>query len=1806
MLKLRRILLMTLVFMLSFSNVAFGMGTVSNAKSKASLPTLQLQKPEHNIPERLVEPENPNEKVRIIVELTNAPTIEKATKKGVLYKELNSSDRKSLESTVTKEQVNVQSTITKKAPTIEYLENFTTVFNGFSAEVEAKYVDQIASIPGVKAVYESTEYERPTEKPEMIYSKELVQAQRAWNEYGVRGEGMVVGIIDTGIDPSHKDMVLTDNAKGLITKAKVDQLLTDGTIGKGKFFTPKVPFGYNYMDGNNQILDLGPDASMHGMHVAGTVGANGNEKNGGIKGVAPEAQLLALKVFGNDPGYPSTFGDIYVKAIDDAIKLGVDVLNMSLGSTAGFVDASNPEQQAVKRATDNGVLVAISAGNSDMFGSGTFYPYAENQDYGLTGSPSVSYNSFGVASFENSVITAYSFDYQFDKVKSGSALYLLANDADPMKTLAKPTAIVDAGIGNPQDFVGKDFKGKIALISRGTIDFVSKGKNAQAAGAVGVIVYNNTVGTINMVSDPAIKIPYMSALQADGVKLKTALESGKAVTVSFEGNFVETKNDKAGKMSDFTSWGPTPNLDFKPEITAPGGNIFSTLNDNKYGLMSGTSMAAPHVSGGTALILERVNKEFKLTGYDRVQLAKNLLMNTSKPVEFKKGEFVSPRRQGSGLMQLANALSTDVVVTNKATGEGKVALKEIKNDQITFTLEAKNYSSKEKTYNVNVAVQTDAFADAGVLVTAPNLLGSFVVTDDVSIDTLDKLVLPANGTKTFEVKIDIKDLEELKDYLTNGFFVDGFVTLTDSNEAITGNVPLTVPFFGYNGKWDEAPIFDYFAWDDMSYWGMTALADEQGNFIDGGGNFDTTRFGFSPNGDEIRDKAIPVFSLFRNAKELKVAVLDSKGKVVRTIRTAKDLTKNYILKSSYRYNTNYGWDGKINNKLAADGDYFIQLSAVIDFEGAKWQSIKFPVKVDTIAPTAKVTLDNKTNAVLVSDFKDNVDGTGADYWQVLVNGKEVSEELSAKDNEFLLDSSLTSKDLILVKVWDAAGNFSDYLVSIPTESDHPVIFIESPDFHDIYNTSEVKVYGTVDDASNIVSVKVNDEEAEFDGVNFSHTLTLSDGVKDIRVAAIDEFGNEMQITRKIFVDTQAPTITVSGVTDGQEVSLNEENPKATVTVGDNFDEVRIYLNGSEVFSHELSEPYKMDGYNKEIEVEIPLINGTNDYVFEVEDLAGHRVSSDTFTISKLDVTFKVNKVKLALTKGDTDKLVVTETVKQDDGSTTSEDVTSEATFISGNKEIVTVVGGVVTAIGVGKTSIEVLYNDQIIKTVPVDVTEEVTEVEDVITLHVDKTDLSLTTGTTDQLTVTEVTTPENGNSTVKNVTLDAKYVVANKSIVSVTNGKVTAKAKGETTITITYNENEVGVVKVKVTDPVVNPGGGGGSYYPSQPKVEDIKEEAGTTITNTSVKRTTELDGTVKDVVTLVAKDVKDSIKKLKEQNQDTARIIISDKEDKVNEVSVAIPKDAVDEFANGKANLEIFTANAHLYIPQTSMQDFGKDLNFRVVPMKEEAKKNAVEERAKKETVVNQIVGNKKVNVIGRPMVIETNMQNRSVDLTLPIPTNATKEQLDNLAIFIEHSDGTKEVVQGKLVEFSKNAQGLKFNVTKFSTFTILYMEGAAKYFAQNSCGESAKNCLQVNKTTPLYVLENNRLKKVGEAVKGQNLPVKQAISPMLGLGGDIWLERTAAISYETPSKDMIAKNQLPENKRPKQIWKGLELNPGQIGKVTILKDTVIWQSIDKTTKLPRVLKKGEQYRVYRYVPGMYQISDQQYIVQDSNVKLK
>ncbi|MUV37306.1 Lactocepin [Lentibacillus sp. JNUCC-1] len=797
--KIKRILVLLLAFMLVFSNSTFAAtGSLSkNASSKKSEIVNNKQKFMGNEND---EKYNDDEKVRVIVEVEGNPAITYATEKGKKFSSLAESQKTDLQEKALKTQQNVKENIANKKVKVEYEQSFTTVFNGFSGIVEYGDSKRIEKLPGVTSVTVATEYERPIVEPEMKYSKELVQAQRTWDEYGYDGEGMVVGVIDTGIDPTHKDMVLTDPSKAKLTEEKV----ASGNY-PGKFFTDKIPYGYNYMDESYEIRDIGPEASMHGMHVSGTVGANGDEDNGGIKGVAPEAQLLALKVFGNDPQMGSTWGDIYIKAIDDAIQMGADALNMSLGSTAAFVDSDSPEQQAVKRAVENGVIMSISAGNSAHLGNGHWNPYVTNPDIGVVGAPGVSHDSLQVASLENEFIDLEALTYGYGEEK-GKAGYLSAGNIHPFDLEQNTFQLLDAGLGSVEDFEGKNFNGKFALIQRGEYAFTEKTLNAQAAGAAGAIIYNNTDGIVNMATEDTINIPQMFMLKSDGVLLAEQLENDSEVTITFGDETVKIQNPTAGQMSDFTSWGLTPDLDFKPEITAPGGNILSTLQDDQYGVMSGTSMAAPHVAGGSALVLQRVDEAFNLDHRARVEMAKNLLMNTSEVVNDKgyaqsvleQDNPYSPRRQGAGLMQLHSAIKTPVVVTEKQTGEAKVALKEV-GDQFSMTLEAKNLTDEAVSYDLAANVQTD-FAFNGVLGNAflsgelDKLEAQEVVGAKVNLNNGKETVeVPANGSVTVDVQVDLSEAKVFsepgadpvkpEEIFTNGYFVEGYVTLTDSDDV---------------------------------------------------------------------------------------------------------------------------------------------------------------------------------------------------------------------------------------------------------------------------------------------------------------------------------------------------------------------------------------------------------------------------------------------------------------------------------------------------------------------------------------------------------------------------------------------------------------------------------------------------------------------------------------------------------------------------------------------------------------------------------------------------------------------------------------------------------------------------------------------------------------------------------------------------------------------------------------------------------------------------------------------------------------
>jgi glucan-binding YG repeat protein len=225
-------------------------------------------------------------------------------------------------------------------------------------------------------------------------------------------------------------------------------------------------------------------------------------------------------------------------------------------------------------------------------------------------------------------------------------------------------------------------------------------------------------------------------------------------------------------------------------------------------------------------------------------------------------------------------------------------------------------------------------------------------------------------------------------------------------------------------------------------------------------------------------------------------------------------------------------------------------------------------------------------------------------------------------------------------------------------------------------------------------------------------------------------------------------------------------------------------------------------------------------------------------------------------------------------------------------------------------------------------------------------------------------------------------------------------------------------------------------------------------VSQTTVERTLGNDGTKKDNINYAENKAQQTVDALKKEGNDVARILIPDVKDEVSETKVNIPTATIAVLASGNINLEIDTENARISLPKESIQDLSQksngqvngELYFRLVPIKDEIKQEEIKTRANQEQVIKNVSGNNGIQVLGRPMTIETNMSQRAVDITLPlkgvtIPNSPADREafLKDLGIFIEHSDGEKVFARGEIVEYAPGVLGIKFRINKFSSFTIV-----------------------------------------------------------------------------------------------------------------------------------------------------------------------
>lgn len=245
-------------------------------------------------------------------------------------------------------------------------------------------------------------------------------------------------------------------------------------------------------------------------------------------------------------------------------------------------------------------------------------------------------------------------------------------------------------------------------------------------------------------------------------------------------------------------------------------------------------------------------------------------------------------------------------------------------------------------------------------------------------------------------------------------------------------------------------------------------------------------------------------------------------------------------------------------------------------------------------------------------------------------------------------------------------------------------------------------------------------------------------------------------------------------------------------------------------------------------------------------------------------------------------------------------------------------------------------------------------------------------------------------------------------------------------------------------------GGGGSAPASNTQKIVVDVVVGGDSNTKVEIERTKQDNGKLTDQVTFTPEKAAETAKKAADTGEHVARIVIPDANDEVSEIKVNVPKETLTILQNNKIDLEIQTENGVIQLPYASLEGLNEDFYFRLVPVKDTTLRNEIEERARTEQVVRAIAGNNQIFVVARPMTIETNLTSRPVSLTLPLrdvvlPQDPQKRQafLNELGIFIEHSDGEKVVVSGKAVTMSNGELGLRFSVNKFSTFTILHMDG-------------------------------------------------------------------------------------------------------------------------------------------------------------------
>ena len=691
--------------------------------------------------------------------------------------------------------------------------------NAFVVSINSKYVDAVKSLPGVKSVTVNklhmvntqalqTTADTQTPDPEHDYGgSENASAETMHLTPGTTndGEGTVIAILDNefyfrgktksadawkhvtfteldsavkvkfdGRPSSYSKTIAYTNNKATVDAATLGD---EGSL----YFNSKVPFYFDYGGETNtyggdpkQDFDVSSLLSYHGSHVASI--AAGNDPY--YKGIAPKAQLVCMKVFTNFEaqkidqamGFQSSSGaydEPILNALEDCITLGVDGINMSLGSNLDDFDADSITMKTLVKLTNAGLLSSISAGNngksSFAFAGGYGNWTKDTVETGILGGYANNKATMSIAAGQPAkTFYASAFKYKGVNISYQDQVVNMGNSSDYEEDEERHMSDLTPGesktlnwvyipnFGSSADYKDKDVTNKIVIVNRGSIDFATKVTTAKDKGAIGVVIINNdpTASDFNFhcsFGDLKPTIPVALVLFRE----KQTFEKDGFGSFDIVKDEVDV-NPRANTISTFSSDGATAALDMKPEITAPGDFIRGAVPPQKkedkqeepagrrystYEFLSGTSMSAPNYAGAQAVVLSRKANELKNNSAEYNAYRKTVdmrLMSTAIPMfdyeECPEDEGhkynTSPRIQGAGMANVGDAYKTDVYLEGydllgNPIGKSKIALRnnsKINAGTVSLSFLAHNESTTAKKYQVSYSVMRPAIKKSNEIV----------------------------------------------------------------------------------------------------------------------------------------------------------------------------------------------------------------------------------------------------------------------------------------------------------------------------------------------------------------------------------------------------------------------------------------------------------------------------------------------------------------------------------------------------------------------------------------------------------------------------------------------------------------------------------------------------------------------------------------------------------------------------------------------------------------------------------------------------------------------------------------------------------------------------------------------------------------------------------------------------------------------------------------------------------------------------------------------------------------------------------